>query len=138
MIFLDIGDAAWSKGAIRPFGLAGRGRPCLWKPLTLWEAARAGRPRLRRPPAGHRAGGGRLSVLPGEGPGRRVVMSRRPRSCRRPLPPRRPGCSRPQLLTLEDRLPLGDALLGALVGAALAGPGPAALHAGPGLPADPA
>jgi hypothetical protein len=41
---------------------------------------------------------------------------------------RRTWC-RPQLLTLEDRLPPGDAVLGAALGAALAGPSLAAGHA---------
>jgi hypothetical protein len=38
---------------------------------------------------------------------------------------------RPQLVSLEDRQPLGDALLGALLGASLGGAGLAALHAAP-------
>ena len=44
-------------------------------------------------------------------------------SCRRARGPRRAGSFRPQLLALEDRLPPGDAVLGAFLGAALFGPG---------------
>src|SRR5713101_7596399 len=40
--------------------------------------------------------------------------------CRAKLP-RRPTCYRPQLEALEARLPLGDALLGAVVGSSLLG-----------------
>ncbi len=49
-------------------------------------------------------------------------------SIRRPNQSRRPRY-RPHLLPLEDRLPLGDAVLGLLVGASLLGPRPAPLAA---------
>src|SRR5262249_52420991 len=70
--------------------------------------------------------------------GRKMVMSRSRKACRRSGGPRPPGCVRPQLLTLEDRLPLGDALLGALTGAARAGSRPAGPRAHPRVPAHPA
>ncbi len=44
----------------------------------------------------------------------------------RPRRPRRPASYHPQLLTLEERLPLGDGVLGAVAGLALLGPPSAA------------
>lgn len=71
-----------------------------------------------------------------------VSLRQRSKSHGRPRAPRRPGPYRPQVLVLEDRLPLGDALLGTVLGAswlastlAVLDPSSAAAESATGRPA---